>query len=124
MKDEHERSMHSLIIRYLVAHTQCSGCGRRYAPEDVHLRHRRGDIWLASVVCQHCGLQGLIMAAVSASHAEETESATDRDVEERVAMEEMGPISSDEVLDFHRFLEQFSGDMRKLVRRRTGKAKP
>jgi hypothetical protein len=123
MKDEHERSMHSLIIRYLVAHTQCSGCGRRYAPEDVHLRHRRGDIWLASVVCRHCGLQGLIMAAVSASHADEMEAATDRDAEERTAMREMGPISSDEVLDFHRLLEEFSGDMRKLMRRRRGKAK-
>lgn len=123
MKDEAEKSMHSLIIRYLVAHTQCSGCGRRYAPEDVHLRHRRGDIWLASVVCKHCGLQGLIMAAVSASHAEEIEAVTDRDAEERAAMQEMGPISSDDVLDFHRLLEEFSGDMRKLMRRRRGKAK-
>jgi hypothetical protein len=123
MKDEHERSMHSLIIRYLVAHTQCSGCGRRYAAEDVHLRHRRGDIWLASVVCRHCGLQGLIMAAVSASHAEEIEAVTDQDAEEQAAMQDMEPISSDEVLDFYRLLEEFSGDMRQFMRRRTGKAK-
>jgi hypothetical protein len=64
------------------------------------------------------------MAAVSASHAEEIEAAADQDAEEQAAMQEMEPISSDEVLDFYRFLEEFSGDMRQLVRRRRGKAKP
>ncbi len=115
--DENEQSIHSLIIRYLVAHTQCSGCGRRYAPEDVHLRHRRGDIWLASVICRHCGLQSLIMAAISAGHAEEVGDIVDPEVEqERAAMQELGPISSDELLDFHRFIQDFEGDARKLVR--------
>lgn len=115
--DENERSIHSLIIRYLVAHTQCSGCGRRYAPEDVYLRHRRGDIWLASVICRHCGLQGLIMAAISASHAKEMGDVVDPEVEqEQAALQELGPISSDELLDFHRFIQDFGGDARKLVR--------
>lgn len=114
--DENERSIHSMIIRYLVAHTQCSGCGRRYAPEDVYLRHRRGDVWLASVICRHCGLQSLIMAAISASHAEEVGAAVSPEVEgERAALQKLGPISSDELLDFHRFIQEFGGDARKLM---------
>jgi hypothetical protein len=123
MMDENESSMHSMIVRYLVAHTQCSGCGRRYAAEDVHLRHRRGDIWLASVVCRHCGLQGLIMAAISASHAEDGETALDQEAQERAALEDLGPISSDEVVDVHCLLRDFGGDMKQLLRRRKGKAK-
>jgi len=119
--NENERSIHSLIVRYLVTHTECTGCGRRYAPEDVHLRHRRGDVWLASVICRHCGLQGLIMATVSADHAQEMEAALDPEAEERAAFQEMGPISGDEVLDFYCFLEGFGGDMRQLLRVRKGK---
>jgi len=116
--DENERSIHSLIIRYLVAHTQCSGCGRRYAPRDVHIYDHRGDIWLASVTCRHCGLQGLVMAAIAAKDTQGIEAVTDLDAEDQAAFEEMGPISSDEVLDFYCFVEQFNGDMRQLVEKR------
>lgn len=115
--DENERSIHSLIIRYLVAHTQCSGCGRRYAPRDVRIYDHRGDIWLASVTCRHCGLQGLVMAAIGEKDAQEIEAITDPDAEDLAAFEEMGPISSDEVLDFHCFVEQFDGDLRQLLER-------
>jgi hypothetical protein len=113
--EDSERSIRSLIVRYLVAHTQCSGCGRRYAPEDVRLRHRRGDIWLASVACTHCGLQGLIMAAISTDHAHELRSVTGVEAQEAPSLQAMGPISTEEVLDFHCFLTEFSGDVAELL---------
>lgn len=111
--EDNERSIRSLIVRYLVAHTQCSGCGRRYAPENVRVRHRRGDIWLASVVCTHCGLQMLIMAAISTDHAQELRSVTDLEAE--ASLQAMGPISTEEVLDFHCFLREFDGDVAELL---------
>ena len=110
-----DSSIHSLIIKYLVAHTQCSGCGHRYRPEDVRVRDRRGHIWLASVTCRHCDLQRLIMAAIETKQIEASETSLDADAEERAAFQEMGPIDTDEVLDFHCFLEEFSGDMVQLL---------
>lgn len=113
--EDNERSIRSLIVQYLVTHTRCSGCGRKYAPDDVHLRHRRGDVWLASVACRHCGLQGLIMAAISADYATEPTSSTDVDDEEHAALDELGPIATEEVLDLHRFLRGFGGDVVQLL---------
>jgi len=114
--DENERSIQSLLIRYVVAHTQCSGCGRRYNPEDVHIHDHRGDVWLASVTCSHCGLQGLIMAAIKTKDAQEIEATPEPNDEEWAIFEQMAPISSDEVLDFHRLLEGFSGDLARLFK--------
>ena len=112
--DESERLVQSLIIRYLLGHTQCSGCGRRYNAGDVRIHDHRGDVWLALVTCSHCGLQGLIMAAVRTRDSQEMEPALELDAEECSAFQQMESITSDEVLDFHRFLEEFRGDVHQL----------
>jgi hypothetical protein len=114
--EDNERSIRSLIVRYLIAHTECSGCGRRYAPRDVQIHKRRGDVWLASVTCQHCGLQGLIMAAIATDAVEEADEAVAEPAEEEFgAFEDLGPILGDEILDLHHFLEGFDGDMVQLL---------
>lgn len=114
--EDNERSIRSLIVRYLIAHTQCNGCGHRYAPRDVRIYRRRGDVWLASVTCRHCGLQGLIMAAIATDELEEVDQAV-ADLAEQAdeAVEDLGPILGDEILDLHVFLEAFDGDMVELL---------
>ena len=108
-------SLQSLVIQYLVAHTQCSGCGGHYSTEDVRIRARRGDVWLAAVTCGHCGLQGLIMAAIRTRETPEPGSPLQEDTAEEGVLAQREPISSDEVLDWHCFLEQFHGDVRRLL---------
>jgi len=112
--DAEDGSLQSLVIQYLVAHTQCSGCGRLYNPDDVRIRARRGDVWLAAVTCGHCGLQGLIMAAIKTQDAQETGCVLEEDAGEQATTHERKPISVDEVLDCYRFLEQFHGDVYQL----------
>jgi len=113
--DDSDQSVDSMIIKYLVAHTQCSGCGHHYDPEDVQIHDRRGHVWLASVTCRHCGLQGLIMAAIKTEEAQEIESSLESDAKEWAAFQQMGPISTDEVLDLHCFLQEFHGDVARLL---------
>nr|MBC7244223.1 hypothetical protein [Chloroflexota bacterium] len=120
--DEEEKAVQALIIRYVVAHTQCSGCGRRYKPGDVQIHERRGDIWLASVTCSTCGLQGLIMAAIRSKDAQELHDLLQAEPDEWAELPESAPISADEVLDFHRFLQDFDGDMKELFRKRNWEA--
>lgn len=120
--DEEERAIQAMLIKYLVAHTQCSGCGRRYKPSDVQIHERHGDVWLASVTCSACGLRGLIMAAIRGSETGEVESVLEEESEELVALQEIKPISADDVLDFHRLMRDFDGDMEELLRRLSGEA--
>ena len=116
--EEDKRSVRSLIVRYLIAHTQCSGCGRRYGPGDVHIQDRKGDVWLAAVTCRHCGLQGFIMAAIAREEQEPLEAIGEPDERELDMFEVMGPIGSEEILDLHCFLEGFHGDFVQLLRQR------
>jgi hypothetical protein len=114
--EEQERSIRSLIVRYLIAHTQCSSCGRRYAPPDVRIHSNDGDVWLASVTCHHCGLQGFVMAAVATDDSKAAnETEAELAGEEDAALEALGPILGDEILDLHCFLQGFDGSMIELL---------
>jgi hypothetical protein len=113
--DEEDELLQSLVIQYLLAHTQCSGCGRSFGADDMHIRARRGGVWLAAVTCSHCGLQGLIMAAIKTRDAHDSEPALESGAGEIASSGHREPISSDEVLDWHCFLEQFHGDVYQLL---------
>lgn len=109
--EESEQSIQSLIVRYVIANMQCNGCGQRYQPEDVHVRNYRDRIWLAALTCHRCGLRALLVASVRVADSEEDVTIGECSAEEWAALQERGPISSDEVLDLHRFLARFSGDI-------------
>ena len=122
MMDASDQSVDSIIIKYLVAHTKCSGCGHRYDPDDVQVHDHRGHIWLASVTCRHCGLQGLIMAAIKTEEEQEIEPTMESGAVEWPAFQQMGPISTDEVLDLHCFLQEFHGDVARLLEKHDSQA--
>ena len=116
--EERDPSIQSLIVQYLVAHTRCSGCGQRYEAEDVHVHSHRGQVWLASLTCHQCGLRAMVMAAMQPQNEEaEPSIPPEYDTQEAAALQALGPVSGDEVLDLHRFLEGFSGDMQDLMKR-------
>jgi len=54
----------------------------------------------------------MVMAALQPEGAQQ-----DNDDEEQAACQAMGPISVDEVVELHRFLEGFRGDMHDLFQR-------
>ncbi len=113
--DDCEPSTHAWMIHYLVTHTQCSGCGQRYDASDVHIEHHRGEIWLAAVTCRRCGLEGLIVAALSQASAEQS-GVTRARSESSASIGAMGPISAEEILQLHLFLQSFRGDMLALLK--------
>jgi hypothetical protein len=117
---EEDGLLRSLVIQYLLAHTQCSGCGRSFEADDLRIRARRGGVWLAAVTCSHCGLQGLIMAAIKTRDARDSEGALEPGEGDPASSRRPEPISVDEVLDWHCFLEQFHGDVHQLFGERSG----
>ncbi len=116
MDTGNEPSLETLVIQYLLAHTQCGKCGRHYEREDVQIRDRRGDIWLAFLTCGHCGLRNLVMATFrTRGLSKDAVQAESDDADDVAEFERLGPIGAEEVLDLHRFLHSFHGDLKRLL---------
>lgn len=98
-----------LLIKYLITSLQCANCGQHYSLNDVHILGHRNDVWLSRVTCSHCNTQGFILLAVREKDAS-PEIIADVTAEEWAAFQERAPVSADDVLDVHNFLEQFDGD--------------
>jgi hypothetical protein len=58
------------------------------------------------------------MAAIKTEDAQEIESSLESDAKEWAGFQPMGPISTDEVLDLHCFLQEFRGDVAQLLEKR------
>lgn len=118
--DEEDGLLQSLVIQYLLAHTQCSACGRSFEADDLRIRAHRGGVWLTAVTCSHCGQQGLIMAAIKTRDARDPQSALEAGEGESAGARAPEPITADEVLDWHCFLDQFHGDVHQLFGEHSG----
>lgn len=68
----------------------------------------REDLWFLSVHCLSCKSQGLVAAVIKEGESpEELPELTEADI---ARFASSSPIDSDDVLDMHTFLEEFSGD--------------
>lgn len=105
-----ENSGQPMFIKRLVANIECANCRARYELGNIYVIGHRGDLWITAVVCGQCGTQGLIFAMVKEEGA--TEVATlDVSAEEMLEFEGLSSISMDDVLDMHRFLKEYEGDL-------------
>jgi hypothetical protein len=98
------------LIRYLVAHLKCVACQHQYSINDFEVLEEGANTLILLMTCHHCQAQGLLMAFVQ---EQETDPRRVAQSEERGELE---CISTDDVLDMHRFLEGFEGDCIALVR--------
>ena len=103
--DEEEKRR--LIIQ-LVTQLRCVDCGRLYDPEDFALVHRLDEVWVLSTRCRHC--DELCHVVVYMRLDLEPEPVIDLTPDELEAAQEWQPISSDDLLDVHAFLQEFDGD--------------
>ncbi len=112
--DGEERAMRQAFIRHLVAALQCVSCGERYTRNDIYVLGHHEDVWVSAVVCNSCGTQGLVFATLREGN--QFEFASRPEAEELATLEQMPPLSIDDVLDVHAFLKGFAGDVRALFR--------
>src|SRR5918997_6321056 len=78
---------------------ECAACGRRVPDERIRVLARREDLTFAELPCASCGSTGLaiFMGSPAASAAGRP------------------PVSGDDVLDMHRFLSAWQGDLAGLL---------
>lgn len=86
----------------------CTVCGANHARSDIRLLGRLEAAWIVRVTCSRCETTFKLLVYV------DRERASLARMNERPVRGKRPPVSLDEVIDAHEFLEQFEGDVRAL----------
>jgi hypothetical protein len=100
------------FVRQLLENVKCVVCSETYDDTDVTIMGQQDELWMLMVSCHHCGTQGIILAMVKDD--EQVEFITDLSPGELERSQSLPAITSDDVLDVHRFLRDFDGDFATL----------
>ena len=88
----------------LLSGAECAACGRAVPEDRVRVLASRDDLAFAELPCEPCGSVSLAIFGGPVTQPPDPAPP---------------PLSSDDVLDMHRFLAGWSGDLRSLVGRST-----
>ena len=91
---------------------KCGVCGKRYEAANINVLGHREDLWFLSVFCGSCKSQGLVAAVIQEGRL--TEAITDLTEAEVSRMSD--PVTSDDLIDVHTYLQEFDGDFGELFR--------
>lgn len=121
--DTSERQIKRIVLDRM---ERCTVCHRGFEPDDVHVLSRKSDMWMLMVSCGECNARNFVAAVIGDGDAEEAQLALRRLGEEHVrsAVDDADdlenssgtPISVDDVLDMHAFMQEFDGDFLGLFR--------
>jgi hypothetical protein len=104
--------MDEKFLKKLLATMKCSMCGHPYQSGNVNILGHKDDLWFLSVFCPSCKSQGLVAAVVKEGKV--TEVLTELTAAEQKRLASAAPLSSDDLMDMHRFLADFDGDFQSL----------
>ena len=86
----------------------CKVCGANHARSEIRLLGRLEAAWIVRVTCWQCETAIKLLVYV------DRERAALAPMKERPVRARKPPVSLDEVIDAHEFLEQFDGDVHAL----------
>jgi hypothetical protein len=102
----------------------CSQCHTPYRLDDARVVGQTGNLWVLAIRCSHCASQAFVAAVVGDDDID-VDSALSAllgnelgDLSEVVAEYTTEPVTVDDVLDMHEFLDSFDGDFHRLFGRR------
>jgi len=122
-----ESSEHQIKRIVLDRMDRCGVCHRSYEPEDVHVLSRKPDFWMMLVQCTDCQAKSFVAAVMEDGDPKEARLAlrqlTEQAESGTVTIEteapdeviiEGDPVTANDVLDMHEFLNEFDGDFKRL----------
>jgi hypothetical protein len=86
----------------------CSVCGANHARSEIRLLGRLDAAWIVRVTCSRCETAIKLLVYV------DRERASLAPISERPTRVRRPPVSLDEVIDAHEFLDGFEGDAHSL----------
>jgi DNA-directed RNA polymerase subunit RPC12/RpoP len=110
------------LLRSQARRYRCAACGKSMADCDINILAQQGNRALVRVTCTACSDENLLQIVFQGEgEAEADENAPAAQPRRRRPTIDEGrpevpePISSDELLDLHSMLRDFSGGFRELV---------
>lgn len=101
------------VLKEIVARLRCLVCHRRFRMSDAQIVGRRGNAWAMRVRCPMCNTQAIVFAVVTEQMAQTLYSDLTPDEWER--FKDALPISIDDVIAFHRFIQSYEGDFTEIM---------
>ncbi len=101
------------IIEKIARRLRCSTCGRRYKPYDFTVMEEREDIAVMKMVCRECHKQSVVFAVIQRRRVRPVYSELQPDEWQR--FRDQRPLSNDDMIDFHRSLNEYDGDLSDIL---------
>ena len=103
------------IIKRLVASIKCGVCQNNYEEDNISILGQRQDLWYLRVFCSACHTHALMAVVVREDNDDEVVTdLTDAELD-RFKTEEA--VTEDDVIEVHKFLRDFDGDVSQLLGR-------
>ena len=104
----------------------CAACGQAYGEERIRLIAQRDELFFVDLSCAHCGSQAVAIVTIQIEGDTTTLEAGDlvpADDGARARSTIAAPVSADDVIDAHHFLERFDGGIDELLAHLDGEAR-
>ena len=101
----------------------CAACGQAYGQGHIHLIAQREELFFVDLTCDHCGSQAVAIVTIQIDGETarlEGGELVRASAAEAEAAAEGSPVSADDVLDAHDLLDDFEGDVHRLMARFDG----
>jgi hypothetical protein len=107
----------------------CPACGRRYRGSRIRLLAERDGLFFVDLDCSRCGSHTVAIVTVELDESEMSIiDASDIGAPDELVAEHLGeplpvgaaPVTADDVLEMHEFLDAFKGDVNTLLRASIG----
>ena len=118
-------------IKRIVLHRmdRCAVCHHEFQIDDIRVLSRKPDMWMMLVECTDCHSRNFVAAVLDDGDPDEARLALRRLSDEASSLprssapplapaEPVEPVTADDVLDMHLFLNDFDGDFRRLFGRK------
>lgn len=104
------------LIQSFFSRMRCNFCSHSFTPEDIQLLRQEEGIYIVNVYCTHCETQnGVAMVGVEASQRDHTFPDPELTDEELMRLAEYDPITEDDVLSAHQFINQLDGNWQRFI---------
>jgi hypothetical protein len=113
-EEEREERVKRLILS---AVSRCGACRRRYQLENLAVVGHREHLWMVTVICERCHTQGFITAVIEGHDLGVQDSDGGPLAAEQASEAVADPVTTDDLLDIHQFLDEFDGNFVTLFAR-------
>ncbi len=108
-----EHASSQALIRQIVARVKCAVCGHHFKASDIQVLGHREQIWAMKVKCRECRTEALLLAAVEGRATRSVYTDLAPDEWQRFA--DCSPITVDDVITMHQFIESYDGDFSEIL---------